>query len=96
MKQTTLNSTSAASKILAIDLGKFKSVACTLEPTGGEHQFETITTSPSAMHDLLAQAAPGVLVIEACSIAGWVFDLARTLGIDVKVANTFARAIRRP
>ena len=31
------------------------------------------------LHDLLVEAAPQRLVIEACSIAGWVADLARTL-----------------
>jgi hypothetical protein len=41
-------------KILAIDLGKFKSTACVLESTSGEHRFTTIRTVPGEVHDLLA------------------------------------------
>ena len=83
---------SDATTVLALDLGKFKSVACVYEPASGTHRFETIATSPSAVHDLLVEIAPARLVIEACSIAGWVADLARTLGIDLQVANVTAEA----
>jgi transposase len=76
-----------APKILAIDLGKFKSVACVYEPVGDAHRFETIVTSPASVHDLLVETVPTRVVIEACSIAGWVSDIARTLGIELEVAN---------
>jgi hypothetical protein len=56
-----------AKKILALDLGKFKSVACVLDVASNIHRFETINTSPSAVHDLLAEVMPDRLVIEACS-----------------------------
>ena len=62
--------------ILAIDLGKFKSVACVLDVPSGGHRFETIAKTPAAAHDLLVTVAPGALVIEACSVSGWVSDLA--------------------
>jgi transposase len=78
--------------ILAIDLGKFKSVACRYNPRTGGHAFETLATNPPAVHDLLVDAAPSVLVIEACSICGWIRDLAETLGIEMRVANTHGEA----
>ena len=81
-----------AKKILALDLGKFKSVACVLDVPGNSHRFETIVTSPPAVHDLLVSAQPDRLVIEACSISGWVCDLARALEIVVQVANTNGEA----
>jgi hypothetical protein len=84
MGDGTLATSAAARTILALDLGKFKSVACVLEAeaeaergSGGGHRFETIATSPSAVAELLAEVRPDRLVIEACSIAGWVCDLAR-------------------
>ena len=54
----------AATAILAIDLGKFKSVACRYDPASGVHAFETIATTPSAVHDLLVASSPSVLVME--------------------------------
>ena len=78
--------------ILAIDLGKFKSVACRFDPASGRHAFETIATTPPAVHDLLIDARPSLLVIEACGICGWVADLAESLSIGVRVANVLVGA----
>jgi len=47
--------------ILAIDLGKFKSVACRFDLASGCHAFETIATTPPAVHDLLIDASPALL-----------------------------------
>jgi transposase len=85
---------SSTASILAIDLGKFKSVACRFDPATGRHAFETIATNPPSVHDLLVEAAPSLLVIEACSTCGWVADLAESLGIAVRVANTHGEAWR--
>ena len=85
-------STSTTMTILAIDLGKFKSVACRYDPLSGQHTFETIATTPASVHDLLVDAAPSLLVIEACSICGWICDLAESLAIPVRVANTLGEA----
>jgi transposase len=86
--------TTTTTSILAIDLGKFKSVACRYDPATGAHAFETIATNPPAVHDLLVDAAPALLVIEACGICGWVADLAESLGIAVRVANVLGEAWR--
>jgi transposase len=84
--------TPAATTILAIDLGKFKSVACRYDAAANTHAFETIATTPPAVHDLLIDAAPQLLVIEACGACGWIADLAESLGIEVHVANTLGEA----
>ena len=83
---------SSTMSILAIDLGKFKSVACRFDPATGAHAFQTIVTTPQAVHDLLIDATPSLLVIEACSICGWIADLAESLSIAVRVANTRGEA----
>jgi transposase len=78
--------------IIALDLGKFKSVACLLDVGTRRHCFETIDTTPQRLHDLLAahvtpDASRTLLVVECCDTAGWVHDLAMSLGVAVKVAN---------
>jgi transposase len=75
-------------RILALDLGKYKSVACDYEAETGRHRFTTILTNPKAVHDLIVDREPDRVVIEICSLAGWVADLVRALGIELQVANT--------
>lgn len=72
--------------ILAIDLGKFKSVAC-LYRGEEDAMFRTIETRPQEIHDLLVELAPEKLVIEVGTVSGWVHDVASALGIEVQVAN---------
>ena len=43
-RKTAFQSLMQAMKILAIDLGKFKSVACVYISASGEHTFLTIAT----------------------------------------------------
>jgi transposase len=78
------------SLIVAIDLGKFKSVACLYQATDGTHEFRTIPTTPAAMHDLIvdgSEVEPCRVVIEVGAAAGWVQDLCEALGIQIQVAN---------
>ena len=86
------SSTTTTTSILAIDLGKFKSVACCYDPATGDHAFQTIATTPPAVHDLLIETTPHLLVIEACGVCGWIADLAESLGIAVRVANVLGEA----
>lgn len=72
--------------LLAIDLGKFKSVAC-LYRDDEDTTFRTIETRPQAIHDLLVDWEPDRLIIEVGTISGWVHDVATALGIEVQVAN---------
>ena len=51
-------------KILALDLGKDKSVGCVFVAETGEHSFSTIRTRPSELAQLLEQTRPDRVVIE--------------------------------
>jgi transposase len=75
-------------KILGLDLGKYKTVACEYEAASGAHRFTTVSTTPQALHDLIVEREPDRVVIEVCSISGWICDLVRALGIEIQVANT--------
>ena len=44
-------------RILALDLGKYKTVACEYEAETGKHRFATMLTTPKALHDLIVDAA---------------------------------------
>ena len=78
--------------ILALDLGKYKSVACLYDPTTAEAAFRTLDTSRAELTRLIARTRPAVVVIEACSLSGWVHDLCGELGVPCRVANTAAEA----
>ena len=89
-------------RIIALDLGKFKTVACVMDAADRSHVFETIEMSPAAVHDLLARHAADdprdtLVVCETCDCCGWVVDVCVALGLPVKVvaANTEAWQWRR-
>lgn len=73
--------------ILAMDLGKSKTVVCFYDCNTGEHEFDKVTTKPKDIHDLIVDKSPQRVVLEICSAAGWVYDIVRALGVDVQVAN---------
>lgn len=81
-------------RILAIDLGKFKSVSCTYVDDTAETVYRTIPTTPAAMHDLFVEVAPDRVTIEVCGIAGWVHDLAAALDLELEVVDTRHEAWR--
>jgi hypothetical protein len=82
----------AGTTILAIDLGKYKSVSCTYDKVTAAAEYRTITTSRVEVERLIRTTGPAVVVIEACTPAGWVHDLCREVGVRVTVANTAAEA----
>jgi transposase len=75
-------------KILALDLGKYKTVGCDYERESGKHRFRGSFTTPAALQQLVKEVKPDRVVIEVCNIAGWVCDLLRGMGVEVQVANT--------
>ncbi len=75
-------------KILALDLGKYKTVGCAYESESGAHQFKRGCTTPAGLVKMVQEVKPDRVVIEVCSIAGWVCDRLWGLGIEVQVANT--------
>lgn len=87
--------------IVGIDLGKFNSVACLFDPADSTHRFQSLATTPQAVHDLLAglistpaDAASVLVVFETCEVCGWVHDVATALGFRVAVANPCHEAWR--
>jgi transposase len=86
-------------RILAIDLGKFNSVACVYERATHEHRFESVQTTPQKIHDLLVEhqtsdPSQTLLVMETCDVSGWVYDIATALGMPVAIANPSHEAWR--
>jgi transposase len=75
-------------KILALDLGKYKTVGCDYERESGKHRFKASFTTPAGLQQLVKEVNPDRVVIEVCNIAGWVCDLLRGMGVEVQVANT--------
>lgn len=81
-------------KIIAMDLGKNKTVVCFYDAESGKHRYQTVKTCPQQIHDLLVEHRPGRVVFEICSAAGWVFDIAGCLSMEAQVANTNGQAWR--
>jgi transposase len=85
----TANTTAA---ILAIDLGKYKSVSCLYDGNPDRARFTSFATDRTRLRQLLLRCRPAVVVIEACLLAGWVHDLCAELGLRCLVANTASEA----
>jgi transposase len=75
------------SKILAIDLGKFKSVTCLLDTETNETEFWTMSTDRPYLLTFLQKYQPDLVVIESCSTSGWVHDACTAAGFKVLVCN---------
>jgi hypothetical protein len=88
---TTIAKTTAAETILAIDLGKYKSVAC-LYRSADDQRFTTFATSRAELVRLIDKHRPDVILIEACLLAGWVRDVCAERGVPCLVANTSSEA----
>src|SRR6516225_10683659 len=88
----TITKTASTTAIVAIDLGKYKSVACVHDQGSGEYRFTTFDTSRAELGKLLAKEQPAVVIIEACLLAGWVHDLCADMGVRCVVANTASEA----
>jgi hypothetical protein len=88
---TTPAKATAADLILAVDWGKYKSVAC-LYRSAHEHQFLSFPTSHADISRLLDKHQPAVVLIEACLLAGGVHDLGVDKGVQCLLANTTSDA----
>ncbi|HEV3259558.1 MAG TPA: IS110 family transposase [Gemmataceae bacterium] len=89
---TTTTTATAARTILALDLGKYKTVACACDQATAPARFDTLTTSREQLRKLFARERPAAVVIEACLLAGWAHDLCHELGLPCHVANTASEA----
>jgi transposase len=81
-----------ATPIVALDLGKYKGVACGYDPAGPQARFQTLEATRANLRALLERCRPGVVVLEACLLAGWVRDLCAELGLACRAANTAGEA----
>ena len=86
----TTDSTATA-PILAIDLGKYKSVVCVYR-SPDEVRFTSVPTTRNELHRLIEKHRPEVVLIEACLLCGWVRDLSVELGVPCWVANPSSEA----
>ena len=75
------------SRILAIDLGKFKSVTCLLDSDTNQTEFWTMATDRHYLLAVLKNYTPDLVVIESCGLAGWVHDICTEEGYEVLVCN---------
>src|SRR3954447_296170 len=89
---TTAAVTATAGLLLALDLGKYKTVACAYQGDPAAARFESLTTDRDHLRKLFAKHRPAVVVFEACALSGWVFDLCQDLGLPCRVANTASEA----
>ena len=74
--------------IIAIDLGKFNSVACLYNTQTQKQQFETLATDRGFFETLFKTFNPDLVVVEACGPSGWVSDLCADLNLEVIVCST--------
>jgi hypothetical protein len=97
-----LTNPASTNTILAIDLGKYKSVACIHEQATGEIRVTTLETSRAELRRLIGKEQPAVIIIEACLLAGWVHDLDRhwsvggwqcRIGFGMKRGRSFYEAV---
>jgi len=75
------------SRILAIDLGKFKSVTCLLDSDTNQTEFWTMATDRNYLLAVLKNYTPDLVVIESCGLAGWVHDICTEEGYKMLVCN---------
>ena len=61
----TITNIASTNTILAIDLGKCKSVACIHDQAAGEIRFTTFETTRAELSKRIAQEQPAVIIIEA-------------------------------
>lgn len=87
---TATQAAATATPVLALDLGKYESVARAGDPAAA--RFESLTTDRSHPRRLFAKYRPAVVVLEARAPAGWVHDPCAELGLPCRVANTAAEA----
>jgi len=75
--------------ILAIDLGKRKSVFCKLDTGSLKPEYFSAKTNPQKFHDIFMEldVENSIVLFEVGSQAGWLSDMLRAIGIKFKVAN---------
>jgi transposase len=75
--------------IVAIDLGKRKSVFCQMNTNSLKPEYFTIKTRPEKFHDIFAglDQQNSIVLFEIGAQAGWLADMLRAMQIEFQVAN---------
>jgi transposase len=73
--------------ILAIDLGKTKSVFCWYQTLDQSQTFKTVLSTPAAFAEVLREQTVDRVVFEVCDMAGWVKDLCAASSLPCQIAN---------
>ena len=82
-------------KILAMDVGKSKTVGYAVDTATGEAAFETVVTTPTVIRRWMQKRRPDRVVMEIGPLAGWIHDAVRAEGVrEVQVANVNHEAWR--
>ena len=63
-------------KVLALDLGKFNSVACFFSSKTRKAKFLTSPTNREHLASVFADCGVELVVMETCGPSGWINDLA--------------------
>ena len=80
--------------ILALDLGKFNSVACLFDSKTRKSTFLTTPTQRDYLESLFKNHPAELVVMETCGPSGWINDLAQELGLKTLVCSTNEEAWR--
>ncbi len=75
-------------KILALDLGKFKTTCCFFDTKTRKYEFLTAATERNYLTTVLTKHQIDLVVMEACGPSGWINDLAVSLGLKTLVCST--------
>lgn len=75
-------------KILALDLGKFKTMCCFFDTQTRKHEFLAAATERSYLTTVFKKNKVDLVVMEACGPSGWINDLAVSLGLKTLVCST--------
>jgi transposase len=67
-------------KILALDIGKFKTVYCFYDSKTRKSTFANILTDRGFLNALFREKKCHLVVMEACGPSGWINDLAVAAG----------------
>ena len=78
--------------IIAMDLGKFNSMACFYDGETGECSTAKAPTERNYFKSVLKSKQPDLVVVEACGPSGWVSDLCQELNLKI----TSARLMKTP
>jgi transposase len=78
--------------IVALDLGKFKTVSCVMDVASRTHRFATIDSTPTAIGQAVGQhvsidPTQTLVVFETCDTCGWVHDAVLPLGVKIVIVN---------